>query len=71
MYAKYNGLLRILELRLSDIQKAHEENENLKANIQKKQFQFNNQADDISILLRKIKELKTKKRAKVTLVILK
>lgn len=57
--------MKILELRLSEIRKTHEENEKLKEEIQLTNVKLNNYEDDISILLKRIKEVRTKKKMKV------
>lgn len=62
---KYNGLLKILEMRLSEIRNRHEENEKLKEDIQSMEVKLKKYKDEISILLKRFKDMKTKKKMKV------
>lgn len=65
LWSKYNGLLKILEMRLSEIRKAHEENENLTEEIHLMKVKLHNYEDEIAILMKKMKEIRITKKIKV------
>lgn len=65
MSAKYDGLLKILELRLSDIRRSHEENEKLIEEIQALKSKLGNYEKKILCLMKKLKDIRTKKKIKV------
>lgn len=66
MSNKYNGLLKILGSRLSETRKTQEENEKLREEIQSFKIALNKKEGDITLLIKKIKEIRARQRTKVT-----
>ncbi|KAJ8972219.1 hypothetical protein NQ314_000280 [Rhamnusium bicolor] len=61
LLANQNGLLKVLEMRISDIRKYQEENTNLKQEIETLKMSMETYEGEISKLSNKNKELKMKK----------
>ncbi|XP_018577281.1 uncharacterized protein LOC108915668 [Anoplophora glabripennis] len=65
LLANHNGLLKILELRISDVRRYQEENAKLKQEVENLKASLESHNDQISKLLEKNKELKYRKNNKI------
>lgn len=68
--AKYDGLLKILELRHSDIKRSHDENEKLIEEMQSLKTRLSKYGKKISFLMKKLKDIRTKKKMKVNSIVI-
>ncbi|KAJ8943758.1 hypothetical protein NQ318_011970 [Aromia moschata] len=65
LLANYNGLLKILEMRVSDVRKYQEDNARLKQEMESVKVHLQNYEEEISRLSEKLENVKSKKNDKI------